>query len=268
MTSWRVARDGSTAIAAGLVVLVCLWAAGGVVTDDATTAKVLTGAWFAATGVVALLLARTRQVTAIAVLVDSFVTASLTGSSLLFTSTVDRVVDEKVVVAEPDADPTAAQATVIARRSRPATSDRARRDARHSVARPYTRREAAPDPDRVQHRSRSRPQGPSCAWPDRDQPGPRPGWAKGNKGNQQYVVPRAARVRSVGSGAAPSASSAPRYCRQPTSSAEFLSASGNPTRAWLMQRGRRHHYEGRVMKQKQILKVRGNRTTPALDLRS
>ena len=153
MTSWprRVARDGSTALAAGLVMLVGLWAAGGVVTDDATTAKVLTGAWFAATGVVALLLARTRQVTAIAVLAGCFVPASLTGSFLLFTSTVDRVVD---------------LGGLKATRASNSTSFRGRR---------------ASDP----------------LW----------------------------------SGAAPSASSsASAYCKQPTSSAEFLSASGNPTR--------------------------------------
>jgi hypothetical protein len=42
-----------------VVVLLGIWVTGGVLTDDATSAKVLTGCWFGASGLVALLLART-----------------------------------------------------------------------------------------------------------------------------------------------------------------------------------------------------------------
>jgi hypothetical protein len=66
------------ATATSLVVLVGVWVAGGVITDNAMTAKLLTGGWFALTGAAALLLARGRGRGAAAALVCRwFVTASV-----------------------------------------------------------------------------------------------------------------------------------------------------------------------------------------------
>ena len=113
MTSWagRTVRTVSAALAAGSVVVVGVWVTGGVVTDDATTAKILTGAWLGVSGALAVLVARSRRVPAFAVLAGWFVTTSLTGGNLLLTSTVDRVVHERVVVAESVPDPAAAPRT-------------------------------------------------------------------------------------------------------------------------------------------------------------
>ena len=200
MMSWprRLARDGSTALAASLVVLLGVWVAGGAVTDDATTAQILTGLWFAVTGGAALLLARSRQVPAVAVLAGWFVTASLSGGFLLLTSTVDRVVDEKVVVAESDPEASAARRVAAAalestgefrsgaHETRGTASLVRAVDGRRLLT--LTGFSTAPGPDLrvylVPHRSGT------------DQAVDL-GGLKGNKGNQQYVVPPTARGGSV-----------------------------------------------------------------------
>jgi hypothetical protein len=181
------------------VVLAGVWVAGGVVTEDPTVAKVLTGAWFVATGAVAALLARSRRAPAVAVVAAWFVTASLAGGYLLVTSSVDRVVHERVVVADVEPDPTAAprtapvatlEATGRFRSGAHETHGRASlvRTADGSRLLTLTGFSTAPGPDlRV------------YAVPGRTgvDDAVDIGRLKGNKGDQQYVVPRRIHIRSV-----------------------------------------------------------------------
>ena len=199
--SWtgRAAREGSTALSAGLVVLVGVWVAGGLVTDDATAARLLTGAWFAVTGGAALALARTRAVPTVAVLAGWFITASLAGGFLLFTSTVDRVVHEEVVAAGPGPDPTATRGTFPAATLESSGQFRSgaheTRGTASLVRAPDGRRlltltgfSTAPGPDLRVYLVPARTGVDHAVDLGR---------LKGNKGDQQYVVPRTARVGSV-----------------------------------------------------------------------
>ncbi|MBK5305545.1 MAG: DM13 domain-containing protein [Frankiaceae bacterium] len=86
----------SAVVAAGVVLLGC-WVTGGLLTDDATTAMVLTGGWFTVSVGAALLAARRWGRAAWPGLVATVVTASLVGGWLLLASRVDRVVDEPVL---------------------------------------------------------------------------------------------------------------------------------------------------------------------------
>lgn len=202
MTSWprRAARDGSTALVAGLVVLVGVWVAGGLVTDDATTAKLLTSGWFAATGAVALLLARSGRVPAVAVLAGWFLTATLTGGYLVVTSTVDRVVDEEVVVAEAAAGPTGAARSAAPTAVLEATGEL--RSAAHETEGTASLVRTAGGRRLLTLTGFSTAPGPDLrvyAVPRRSgiDGAVDLGRLKGNKGDQQYVVPRTTRVRSV-----------------------------------------------------------------------
>jgi hypothetical protein len=202
MTSWsgRVARAALTAVLVGLVVLVGVWVAGGVVTDDATAAKALTGGWFTLTGAAALLLSRSRRVPTVAVLAGWFVTATLTGGFLLLTSTLDTVVHEQVVMAGTDPRPAAGPSTAPAAAALEAVG-RFRSGAHETrgtaslIRTPDGRRvvtltgfETAPGPGLRVFVV------PGRTGVDRAVD---LGRLKGNKGDQQYVVPRVARVGSV-----------------------------------------------------------------------
>ena len=81
------------------VVVAGVWVTGGLLTEDATVAMLLTGAWFAVAGLAALLVARWRRPLAVPVLASWLVTSVAVGGVLLWTSTVDKVVDEDVVTA-------------------------------------------------------------------------------------------------------------------------------------------------------------------------
>lgn len=72
---------------------------GGVLTDDETVAKGLTGLWLLLAGVISVAIARRRRDLAAPVLVGYGVAAVGLGGFLAFTSMVDQVVDEDVVVA-------------------------------------------------------------------------------------------------------------------------------------------------------------------------
>jgi hypothetical protein len=83
-----------------LVVALGVWVTGGLLTDDEQVARVLTGLWFAVAGLVVLVLAwRHRSLAAPLVAGYLVVTVGL-GGFLAYSSTVDRVVDEEVVVAD------------------------------------------------------------------------------------------------------------------------------------------------------------------------
>jgi hypothetical protein len=83
------------AVAAGV------WLTGAVLTEDATIAMVLTGLWFGLAGAVALLVGWRWRPLALPVVGTYLVTATALGGYLLFSSTVDKVVNEDVVVAAP-----------------------------------------------------------------------------------------------------------------------------------------------------------------------
>ena len=83
------------AVAAGV------WLAGAVLTEDATVAMVLTGLWFGMAGAVALFVGWRWRPLAIPVVGAYLVTATALGGYLLFSSNVDKVVNEDVVVAAP-----------------------------------------------------------------------------------------------------------------------------------------------------------------------
>lgn len=88
-----------------LVVALGVWVTGGLLTDDEQVARVLTGLWFGLTGLVVLVLAwRHRSLAAPLVAGYAVVTVGL-GGFLAYSSTVDRVVDEEVVVADAPVSP-------------------------------------------------------------------------------------------------------------------------------------------------------------------
>jgi hypothetical protein len=82
-----------------LVVVLGVAATGGLLTEDADLAMVLTGTWLAVVGLAALLVARRRRTYALPVVGAYALTTMVVGGVLLHTSTVDRVVDERVLTA-------------------------------------------------------------------------------------------------------------------------------------------------------------------------
>jgi hypothetical protein len=98
-----------------VVVLVGVWVSGALVTDDEKAAKALTGLWFLLAGVMAVGVGRRWRPLALPVIGTFVVVAGVTGGFLLYTSTVDQVVDEDIVVADsaaPDANGPAADQAV------------------------------------------------------------------------------------------------------------------------------------------------------------
>ena len=87
------------ALLVAVIVVAGVWVTGGLLTEDATAAMLLTGAWFAVAGLAAFLLARWQRPLAVPVLASWLVTSVAVGGVLLWTSTVDKVVDEDVVTA-------------------------------------------------------------------------------------------------------------------------------------------------------------------------
>ena len=90
-----------------VIVAVGVWITGGVITNDESVAKVLTGLWFALAGLGVLVLAWVRRGAAVPAIIGYSVAAVGIGGFLLYTSTVDQVVDEDVVVAAPEESATA-----------------------------------------------------------------------------------------------------------------------------------------------------------------
>jgi hypothetical protein len=78
-----------------------VWVTGGVLTDDASVARVLTGAWFVVIGGLAATAALRWRAVAVAVVGAWLVTSVAVGGFLLLTSTVDRTTHEDVVRAQP-----------------------------------------------------------------------------------------------------------------------------------------------------------------------
>jgi hypothetical protein len=85
----------------GLVVTFGVWVTGGLATDDEQVARVLTGLWFGASGLVAAAVAWRHRWLAAPVMAGYLLVAVGLGGFLAYSSTVDQVVDEDVVVAAP-----------------------------------------------------------------------------------------------------------------------------------------------------------------------
>lgn len=82
-----------------VVVAVGVWVTGGLLTDDETVAMGLTGLWLLIAGAGSLTVAWRRRSLAAPVLIGYVLAAGGLGGFLAYTSTVDQVVDEDVVVA-------------------------------------------------------------------------------------------------------------------------------------------------------------------------
>jgi hypothetical protein len=81
------------------VVALGVWVTGGLVTDDETVARGLTGLWLLLAGAASVAVAWTRRAVAVPVLVGYSIAAVGLGGFLGYTSTIDQTVDEDVVVA-------------------------------------------------------------------------------------------------------------------------------------------------------------------------
>ena len=90
--------------AVALAVVLGVWIAGGVVTNDFRTSMALTAAWFVASGIACLLVARRSRAIRFAVLGAYVATAGVVGAYLGLTTLRDRVVHERVVAAAPGAE--------------------------------------------------------------------------------------------------------------------------------------------------------------------
>lgn len=84
-----------------LIVAAGIWVTGAVLTQDPTLAMLITGLWLAMAGAVALFVGRRWRPLAVPVVGAYLVTAAVLGGYLLYASTVDKVVNEDVVVAAP-----------------------------------------------------------------------------------------------------------------------------------------------------------------------
>jgi hypothetical protein len=82
-----------------VILIAGIWFFGAAVTNDFRTSMALTAAWFAATGLAALVIARRSHRLRWLVLGSYTVTAIVAGGVLAYTTFHDRVVNEQVVVA-------------------------------------------------------------------------------------------------------------------------------------------------------------------------
>jgi hypothetical protein len=176
-----------------------VWVAGGVISSDYRTSMALTAAWFLLSGAACLLVAWRSRALRVAVLGTYVLTAGAVGAYLGLTTLQDRVVQERVVTAAPA---TAAGAPApAAGRSAPAAVEVARgrfRSHEHAttgeatlVRLPDGRRfltmtsfETSPGPDL---RVRLAPGGSFDGGADGAVD---LGALKGNRGDQQYAIPR------------------------------------------------------------------------------
>jgi hypothetical protein len=90
-----------------LAVLTGVWVTGGRLTDDELISKGLTLVWLSAAGALGAIVARRWRPLAVPVLGAWLATSVASGGYLLYASTVDRVVDEQVVSAPEAPAPTA-----------------------------------------------------------------------------------------------------------------------------------------------------------------
>jgi hypothetical protein len=94
-TRWLAAPLAAALVAAGV------WLAGGVITDDFRASMALTGAWFAISGLAALVIGLRRRPLRAPLIAGYVVSAAAIGTFLALTTLRDRVVDEKVATGVP-----------------------------------------------------------------------------------------------------------------------------------------------------------------------
>ena len=88
-------------LAVAAVLLLGVWVAGGVISDDYRTSMGLTAVWFLLSGAACLAVARRVRAARVAVLATYVLTAGAVSAYLAATTLQDRVVDERVVTAAP-----------------------------------------------------------------------------------------------------------------------------------------------------------------------
>jgi hypothetical protein len=91
-----------------VIVLLGVWVAGGVVSNDFRLSMLLTAVWFAISGLACLAIAIRRRSLRVPVLAAYVVSAGAVGLYLGLATLRDRVVDETVVMAAPAAVETSA----------------------------------------------------------------------------------------------------------------------------------------------------------------
>ena len=205
-----IGRRVVAGLGTALVVVLGVAATGGLLTEDADLAMVLTGTWLAVVGLAALLVARRRRTYALPVVGAYALTTMVVGGVLLHTSTVDRVVDERVLTAaapSPQAAEAAeaagaAEAAMAVADVRVVATGTFRGQAHPAVgtatvleradgSRVLTLTGFATDPG-PDLRVRLVPRAGADAGQGADL-----GALKGNRGDQQYDVPRGAAVGAV-----------------------------------------------------------------------
>ena len=185
---WLVLPTVAVAFVAGV------WVAGGVITNSFRASMALVAIWYAAAGIGVLVLGRRRRSLRAPAWTGYALTAAAVGAFLAWTTLRDRVVHERVLVGVPvtqvaRAPERPAPAVVTLRRGRFVSGEHAtrgvasllrKRDGRRFVT--LTGFDTSPGPDlRVRV-------GPD----DVDL-----GALKGNRGDQQYEIPRGTAVNSV-----------------------------------------------------------------------
>ena len=199
-----IGRRVVAGLGTALVVVLGVAATGGLLTEDADLAMVLTGTWLAVVGLAALLVARRRRTYALPVVGAYALTTMVVGGVLLHTSTVDRVVDERVLTAAAPSPQAAeaAEAAVAVPDVRVVATGTFRGQAHPAVgtatvleradgSRVLTLTGFATDPG-PDLRVRLVPRAGADAGQGADL-----GALKGNRGDQQYDVPREAAVGAV-----------------------------------------------------------------------
>lgn len=178
--------------AVAAIVVVGVWVAGGVISNDFRTSMALTAAWFVLSGAACLLVARHSRTLRIAVLGTYVITAGVVGAYLGLTTLRDRVVHEHVVRATPaTASGRSAPATVEVARARFRSHEHATAGTAAIVRLADGRRfltltsfSTSPGPDL---RVRLTPDGSFDGGVDGAAD---LGALKGNRGDQQYAIPR------------------------------------------------------------------------------
>jgi hypothetical protein len=171
------------------VVLLGVWVAGGVISDDFRTSMALTAAWFVLAGAACLLVARRSRALRVAVLGAYVVTAAAVGAYLGLTTLRDRVVHERVVTAATAGGEPAPAAVEVARgrfRSHEHSTSGEAAIVRLADGRRFltlTSFDTSPGPDL---RVRLAPDGSFDGGADGAVD---LGALKGNRGDQQYAVP-------------------------------------------------------------------------------
>jgi hypothetical protein len=188
--------------AVAAIVLAGVWVAGGIVSDDFRVSMGLTAAWFAVSGAACLLVARRSRALRVPVVAAYVLTAGAVGAYLGATTLRDDVVHERVITAAPAPAPAQRDGasapparpspgpTEVARgrfRSHEHTTAGAARVIRDTDGRRYltlTSFSTSPGPDlRVRLVRGGSADGGADGAIDL-------GGLKGNRGDQQYAIPR------------------------------------------------------------------------------